>query len=311
MVRWSSASSIEPSMAGRRSVRWRAERCTARQEKHGATDIFLPLPPRRIDERARVSAPLLLVPLHGRRARTRSAQRHCEEATVCELLSPSGSTTEFSQSCAQMRPPFFVVPPPRPPTLIGSSSTSLSSYLLQTQNVRSASPWAGPSLHATEGAVEVRRARRRLEDTVTDERVGLFTPDKDGDTADGAGCVPVIAARRGTVCGEVGRVLRFPQLTVRSLYIRLYPLRFPRPALSAGLSWQVTRRLSVPLWTSSSRRLHVTLSLVDHVTPRPQKRHRTAIQSFRQCCPVSNPAKPNRGPESLIGSPPASQARPS
>ena len=65
-------------------------------------------------------------------------------------------------------------------------------------------------LHATEGAVEVRRARHRLEDTVTDERVGVFTPDKDGDTADGAGCVPVLAARRGTVCGEVGRVLRFP-----------------------------------------------------------------------------------------------------
>ena len=36
MVRWSSASSIEPSMAGRRSVRWRAERCTARREKHGS-----------------------------------------------------------------------------------------------------------------------------------------------------------------------------------------------------------------------------------------------------------------------------------
>ena len=34
-------------------------------------------------------------------------------ATVCELLSPSGSTTEFSQSCAQMRPPFFC-PPPSP-----------------------------------------------------------------------------------------------------------------------------------------------------------------------------------------------------
>ena len=36
MVRWSSASSIEPSMAGRRSVRWRAERCTARPKKHGS-----------------------------------------------------------------------------------------------------------------------------------------------------------------------------------------------------------------------------------------------------------------------------------
>ena len=75
---------------------------------------------------------------------------------------------------------------------------------------RSCSPgFCRKELHATESAVEVRRARRRLEDTVTDERVGLFTPDKDGDTADGAGCVPVIAARRGTVCGEVGRVLRF------------------------------------------------------------------------------------------------------
>ena len=49
-----------------------------------------------------------------------------------------------------------------------------------------------------------------MEDTVTDERVGVFTPDKDGHTADGAGRVPVVAARRGTVCGEVGRVPRFP-----------------------------------------------------------------------------------------------------
>ena len=51
----------------------------------------------------------------------------------------------------------------------------------------------------------------KSEEAVTDERVGVLTPDKNGDTADGAGCVPVIAARRGTVCGdEVGRVLRFP-----------------------------------------------------------------------------------------------------
>ena len=73
-------------------------------------------------------------------------------------------------------------------------------------------------MRATEGAVEVRRARRRLEDTVTDERVGVFTPDKDRCTADGMGRAAVIAARRGTVCGEVGRVLRFPQ-TARTLYI--------------------------------------------------------------------------------------------
>ena len=35
-----------------------------------------------------------------------------------------------------------------------------------------------------------------MEDTVTDERVGLFTPDKDGDTHTSCGRVAVIAARR-------------------------------------------------------------------------------------------------------------------
>ena len=73
-------------------------------------------------------------------------------------------------------------------------------------------------LHATEGAVEVRRVRHRLGEAATDERVGLFTPDKDGYTHTSRGRVPVLAASDGTVCGEVGRVLRFPQLTVRSLY---------------------------------------------------------------------------------------------
>ena len=73
-------------------------------------------------------------------------------------------------------------------------------------------------MHATEGAIEVRRARRRLREAATDERVGLFTPDKDGYTHTRRGRVPVLGARRGTVCGEVGRVPRFPQLTVRSLY---------------------------------------------------------------------------------------------
>ena len=49
----------------------------------------------------------------------------------------------------------------------------------------------------------------------TDERVGVFTPDKDGDTHTSCGRAAVLAARRGrTVCGEVGRVPRFPQLTV-------------------------------------------------------------------------------------------------
>ena len=185
MVRWSSPSSIGPSMAGRRSVRWRAERCTARREKHGSDAMS-------------GSSGICLCPLAASTSALVSARRcswcRCMAAALAPAplndivrkqrsassFRPAGPPLhrEFSQSCAQMRPPFFVVPPPRnPPTLIGSGSTSLSSYLLQTQNVRSASPWAGPSLHATEGAVEVRRARRRLRDTVTDERVAVFTPD--------------------------------------------------------------------------------------------------------------------------------------
>jgi len=79
---------------------------------------------------------------------------------------------------------------------------------------RSCSPgFCRKELHATEGAVEVRRARRRLREAAIDERVGLFTPDKDGGTHTSCGRAAVIAARRGTVCGEVGRVPRFPQLT--------------------------------------------------------------------------------------------------
>ena len=31
----------------------------------------------------------------------------------------------------------------------------------------------------------------KSEEAVTDERAGVFTPDKNGYTADGAGCVPV------------------------------------------------------------------------------------------------------------------------
>jgi hypothetical protein len=80
-------------------------------------------------------------------------------------------------------------------------------------------------LHATEGAVEVRRARHRLEDTVTDERVGVFTPDKDGDTADGAGRAANLAARRGTVCGECGSR---PSILFNSR-------SFPRTAILTGL----------------------------------------------------------------------------
>ncbi|EOD21153.1 hypothetical protein EMIHUDRAFT_241549 [Emiliania huxleyi CCMP1516] len=67
-------------------------------------------------------------------------------------------------------------------------------------------------MHATEGAVEVRRARRRLGDTVTDERVGVFTPDKDGGTHTSCGRAAVIVARRGTVCGEVGIDVSFQRV---------------------------------------------------------------------------------------------------
>ena len=58
---------------------------------------------------------------------------------------------------------------------------------------RSCSPgFRRKEMRATEGAVEVRRARRRLEDTVTDERVGVFTPDKDGHTHTSCGRAAVI-----------------------------------------------------------------------------------------------------------------------
>ena len=74
-------------------------------------------------------------------------------------------------------------------------------------------------MHATtEGAVEVRRARRRLEDTVTDESVGLFTPDKDGDTHTSRGRVPVLAARRGTVVAKWVASSDFRQLSIHTLY---------------------------------------------------------------------------------------------
>ena len=98
---------------------------------------------------------------------------------------------------------------------------------------RSCSPgFCRKELHATESAVEVRRARRRLEDTVTDERVGVFTPDKDGHTHTSCGRVAVIAARRGTVCGEVGRVLRFPSTHGPSPVRR--DMRADRSPLSCG-----------------------------------------------------------------------------
>ena len=107
---------------------------------------------------------------------------------------------------------------------------------------RSCSPgFCRKELHATEGAVEVRRARRRLEEAATDERVGLFTPDKKRGTADGAGRAANLAARRGTVCGEVGRVLHRgtrPQKVCRPQFQRTQRasgLRPSRRSLPRGL----------------------------------------------------------------------------
>ena len=67
----------------------------------------------------------------------------------------------------------------------------------------------------------------KLGEAVTDERAGVFTPDKDGGTHTSCGRAAVLAARRGTVCGEVGlgRVPRFCQLTLHTLY-RLWLVYF-------------------------------------------------------------------------------------
>ena len=72
----------------------------------------------------------------------------------------------------------------------------------------------------------------KSEDAATDERVGLFTPDKDRCTADGTGRAAVIAARRETVSVakwhlQVGRVPRFDQLRVLPLYDVFYAHQGP------------------------------------------------------------------------------------
>ena len=83
---------------------------------------------------------------------------------------------------------------------------------------RSCSPgFRRKELHATEGAVEVRRARRRLGEAATDERVGLFTPDKKRGTADGAGRAANLAARRGTVWAKWVASSDFRQPSGRSI----------------------------------------------------------------------------------------------
>ena len=112
MVRWSSASSIGPSMAGRRSVRWRAERCTARPKKHGSDDCQ---------------------GCNGLRAPFAQRVHH----RVLPVMCPNAPAV------------FRHTPPPKPAdfdwvrfnlTLI----FILTDYLFQT-NVRSVPPWAGPS----------------------------------------------------------------------------------------------------------------------------------------------------------------------
>ena len=107
-----------------------------------------------------------------------------------------------------------------------------------------------------EGAVEVRRARRRLEDTVTDERVGVFTPDKDSGTRRSAARATVLAARRGTVCGEVGRVLRFPSTHGPSPVhgSRLTGAGHGRPCARRLLVRTVRRLLSTATSTHDGRR---------------------------------------------------------
>ena len=74
-------------------------------------------------------------------------------------------------------------------------------------------------LHATEKAAAVEGSSpsvAQLGEAATDERVGVFIPDKDGYTHTSRGRVAVLAARRGTVCGFVGRVLRFPQPSIHT-----------------------------------------------------------------------------------------------
>ena len=79
-----------------------------------------------------------------------------------------------------------------------------------------------------------------------------------GHTHTSCGHVAVIAARRGTVCGEVGRVLRFPQLRVRSLYADSAPLLHtarrkalgPHPAPTSHSAF----RTGDPHWRSARQR---------------------------------------------------------
>ena len=101
---------------------------------------------------------------------------------------------------------------------------------------RSCSPgFRRKELHATESAVEVRRARRRLREAATDERVGLFTPDKDGDTADGAGRVPVLAARRGS---------RDPPSVARRHVVRVYGTKASKMSQKACLEFVAAPQLA-------------------------------------------------------------------
>ena len=74
-------------------------------------------------------------------------------------------------------------------------------------------------LHATEGAVAFCRARcSRGKPPPTSALDRSLPRQRRAHIADGAGRVPVLAATRGTVCGEVGRVPGFPELMVLSPY---------------------------------------------------------------------------------------------
>jgi len=81
-------------------------------------------------------------------------------------------------------------------------------------------------MHAAEGAVEVRSARRRLREAATDERVGVFTPDKDGGTHTSCGraAEPERRVKRHERRGAGPSVARwvasldFRQLSIHTLY---------------------------------------------------------------------------------------------
>ena len=111
MVRWSSASSIEPSMAGRRSVRWRAERCTARPKKHGSDDCHCHC----------------LCPLAASTSALVSARRcsWCRCLAAALALAPLNDIVRLQRSASSFRP---AGPPQSSPSHVPKCARRFSSY---------------------------------------------------------------------------------------------------------------------------------------------------------------------------------------